>query len=100
MRSSFKILFIFLPLSACGPVQEEIIQEQVTQRTTDFRKKYTAECLAKFLVEAERLADSSLLADAKAGLLDSLALHKPGKPVQPAAIPPIDTVEVKPLFNL
>lgn len=92
------LLSILLSVSACGPSQEKIVQEQVSQKVAEFRKKYTAECQARFLAEAERLVDSSLLAEAKAGLMDSLSLHKPGKPVQPAPIPPIDSATVKPIF--
>lgn len=89
---------LLLLFSACQHDREALVQRQVQQKVAEFKKKYTAECEDKFLAEAGHLADSVLLAEAKAALADSLARNKPVKPIRPPAIPPIDSSIVKPIF--
>lgn len=86
-------------MGSCKPDQEKIVQDKVNERIADFVKKKKAECRASLLTEAERLVDSILLADARAELRDSLQRTKPFAPQQPPEVPPIDTLEVKPVFE-
>ncbi len=98
MKKATAIFLFFSLLCACNNRRDLIIQQQVQQNIQEYRKKYRAESEAKFLLEAGHLADSILLAEARTALADSLARHKPVKPVQPPPIPPIDSAGVKPIF--
>jgi len=61
--------------------------------------KKTSECRDKLLQEAGEMADSILLSEARMDLRDSLGRQRPGRPVKPLPVPPIDSLAVKPLFD-
>lgn len=93
------LLGAVVTMGACGERREAIIQAKVAERVTDFREKQWAKCRESLLREAERMADSLILADAQAALRDSLLRQRPSKPLPPAALPPIDSAPVRPIFN-
>lgn len=72
--------------------------EKVQERVEAFRKKRTEACRESLLQEAERTVDSLLLTAAQQELNDSLTRLRPGRPFQPAAIPPIDSLGISPIF--
>ena len=86
-------------VAGCGPKREEVIQREVALRVAEFRKKKALDCQSALFSEAERTVDSLLLSEAKASLFDSLLRARPTKPLKPAAIPPVDSSVVKPIFN-
>ena len=102
-RRAVKLLFfgaiVLLLVSSCKQSKERIIREKVAERVTDFRKKETAKCRAVMLIEAEKTADSLLLYEALREVNDSLKQLRPFKPLPPAAIPPIDSAALKPIFD-
>ena len=85
---------------ACEGDKERIIQQKVAENVRDFRKKKSLECRDLLLREAEEIVDSLLLTEATEAMSDSLARLRPGRPVQPPPIPPIDSMSVRPLFDL
>lgn len=87
------------PLSGCGPDQEAIVRQKVEERTSVFRAKKSAECREKLFMAAEKMVDSLLLAEAQQQLRDSLSRSRPGRPLKPLPVPPIDSLTVKPLFD-
>lgn len=88
-----------LVLTGCDFDQTEVIQRKVQENVNNFRKKHYAECQAILLYDAEKIVDSLLLTEALAALRDSLQQDKPYKPVQPPEVPPIDSLEVQPIFK-
>jgi hypothetical protein len=97
-----KLFFWALPsllVIACGPGKEEIAQETIQQRVQHFRDKKNAECMASLLATAEQITDSLLLLEAQLQLRDSLFRSRPAAPIQPGDVPPIDSLDVKPLFK-
>src|SRR5262245_27583373 len=86
-------------LIACGKRRARVIEAAVAERVNAFRQKQTAQCRDNLLVEAEKLVDSILLAEAQMALRDSLARTRPGRPPQPVRVLPLDTAKVKPLFD-
>ncbi len=89
----------FLLQASCGGDQEMIVQEKVAERVLIFKAKKSAECLEALLQSAEHTVDSLLLTEAQNALNDSLARLRPGRPFQPAAILPLDSLTVKPIFE-
>jgi hypothetical protein len=99
----FKILLLSLAGSiylGCKSDKERIIQQKVAENLQDFRKKKSQECSEILLREAEEIVDSLLLAEATDAMQDSLGRLRPGRPMQPPSIPPIDSMQVHPLFDL
>lgn len=93
------LTFLLVPaLWSCGPDKEIIIKEKVAERVNDFVRKKKEECRESLLQSAEHIVDSLLLSDAQASLLDSLTRLRPGRPFQPAPVPPIDSLTVQPIF--
>jgi len=88
-----------LLLTSCGGDKEAIVQQQVAERVVAFKVKKNAECREALLDTAERTVDSLVLTEAQDALNDSLARLRPGRPFQPAVIPPIDSLKVKPIFD-
>lgn len=86
-------------LSGCAPDQEAIVRQKVEERTRIFRAKKTAECREKLFMAAEKMVDSLLLSEAQQELQDSLSRSRPGRPLKPVPVPPIDSLTVKPLFD-
>ncbi len=84
----------------CGGDNERIIQQKVAENVQDFRQKKLVECREILLREAEEIVDSLLLSEATDAMSDSLGRLRPGRPVQPPSIPPIDSMRVHPLFDL
>ena len=84
---------------ACGPSKEELVQTRVASLVADFRKKEARKCRDMLLTEAGKIADSLLLHEALDEVTDSLARLRPFKPVKPVAIPPIDSLQLKPIFD-
>lgn len=93
------LLFLSLCILACHRDKEAIVQAKVTERVSDFIAKKRAECREALLQKAEETVDSLLLAEAQSALNDSLARMRPGRPFQPPAIPPIDSLQIKPIFK-
>ncbi|MEI6412037.1 MAG: hypothetical protein WCR52_21780 [Bacteroidota bacterium] len=86
-------------LFGCHRDQEAIVRQKVAERTSIFRAKKTAECREKLFLVAEKMVDSLLLAEAQQQLRDSLSRSRPGRPLKPMSVPPIDSLTVKPLFD-
>ncbi|MCC6462404.1 MAG: hypothetical protein IT260_18195 [Saprospiraceae bacterium] len=84
---------------ACGPSKEELVQNRVASLVAEFRKKESRKCHDMLLAEAGKIADSLLLHEALDEVTDSLARLRPFKPVKPASIPPIDSLQLKPIFD-
>ena len=76
-----------------------IIREKVAEKVQAFKDKKNRECRASMLAEAEQIADSLLLAEAKMEMEDSLVRFRPTRPVKPAQVPPIDSLTVQPVFK-
>lgn len=95
------VLFVVLGavFSGCEGDTERIVEEKVAERVSDFRKRETERCYRGLLAEAERIVDSSLLAEAMYQVLDSLRQLHPPKPVKPPILPPWDTSPVRPIFD-
>ena|GEM_PF-1509000 len=87
-------------LTGCRRDTEEIVQAKVAERVQAFRIKHLGECQTALLRDAEKRVDSMLLAEATGTLADSLARLKPFKPTQPPAVAPIDSLSVRPIFEL
>ncbi len=95
------VLFCFVVLGSMGCKKDNsrIINARVEERVNVVRVKKMEECRAQLYAEANKVVDSLMLAEAQAGLNDSLLNRRPGKPYKPAPIPPVDTLPVKPLFK-
>ncbi len=92
------VLFIII-LPGCGPDEKAMVQQKVDGRVAEFVKKKKEECRISLLNEAEKIVDSLLLTEAQLQLRDSLNQTRPFKPVQPPLVPPIDSLEIKPIFK-
>ncbi|MEY3239831.1 MAG: hypothetical protein RIR11_1269 [Bacteroidota bacterium] len=99
MAQYFKTAFFLLLFTACGPGEEVLIRQKVDARVAEFSKKKRQECRSSLINEASKVVDSLLLAEAQTDLRDSLNRVRPFKPVEPPPVPPIDSLEVKPIFN-
>ncbi len=93
------VAFGLVSLGGCQNDKEKIIQEKVSERVADFRKKKSLECRQSLLAKAEHAVDSLLLAEAQQSLQDSLSKLRPFRPAQPPAIPAIDSNGIKPIFK-
>ena len=93
-----KIFILSLFCVACGTKEEEIIRQKAEARVLEFSKKEKAKCREGLLRQASAIVDSMLLAEAQQQLRDSLNLKRPFKPEQPPNVPPIDSLDVKPIF--
>lgn len=91
--------FFCLVFLACQSDKEAIVQAKVAERVSIFEKNKRNECRETLLEKAERIVDSLLLTDAQLSLLDSLSRNRPNRPYQPAPIPPIDSLQVQPIFS-
>ncbi|MFN0214237.1 MAG: hypothetical protein ACKVT2_08275 [Saprospiraceae bacterium] len=98
-KNLVKGALLLLVFASCEGDKEAVIQAKVAERVEAFRAKKVAECRDALLQSAERIVDSLLLSEAQNALNDSLARLRPGRPFQPAVIPPIDSLQVKPIFN-
>lgn len=99
---SFLVFFAaaaLLMCTACRQDREQIVQEKVAERVAAFTKKKSEECREALLETAEEQVDSLLLMEAQNALNDSLARARPGRPFQPPAVPPIDSLKIQPIFN-
>ena len=93
------LVFFSAVLFGCGPDEKTIIQQKVDVRIAEFVKKKKEECRKGLLEEAETVVDSLLLTEAQLQLRDSLNRARPFKPIEPPPVPPIDSLEVKPIFK-
>lgn len=93
------VVMCVLSLTACGPGKEEIVAGKVMERVADFRKKESLKCRMSLLQDAEAIADSLLLEEAKGLLADSLAALRPFRPVKPAPLPALDSSPIAPIFK-
>lgn len=91
-------LFCLLILS-CNQDKEAIVQAKVAERVNAFKAKKSMECRESLFEKAEKTVDSLLLAEAQNALNDSLARMRPGRPFQPPAVLPIDSLKVSPIFD-
>lgn len=99
-RVQFSFLaWCLLCLLACNQDTDALVQEKVAERLVAFNAKKLQECQESLLQLAERKVDSLLLSEAQQALNDSLTKLRPGRPFQPANIPPIDSLSVKPIFK-
>jgi hypothetical protein len=83
---------------ACEVDRSAELQVEINKRVDRARKQYQESCMTKTLQNAEKLADSLLISEAKLTVNDSLRNRMPYKPLQPAAVAPIDSLKVAPLF--
>ena len=90
---------MLLTFCACSNKKERLVQQAVAQQVSDFRKKEKAKCRVELLEEAGAIVDSLLLHEALAEVQDSLKRLLPFKPIAPLAIPPIDSLMIKPIFE-
>ena len=100
LKSLFRILLFALSVqAACKQDKTAIIQEKVTERVNAFSAQKKAACKEALYEQAERIVDSLILLEAQQALLDSLARLRPNRPYQPPAVPPIDSLSIKPIFE-
>jgi hypothetical protein len=101
MKISGVVLMLFtlsLCLTSCDRDKEATVQEKVAERVNIFVRKKREECRDALMQQAEKTVDSLLLTEAQGALNDSLARLRPGRPFQPAPVPPIDSLQVRPIF--
>lgn len=98
IQYSFLGLCLLL-LVSCNQDTDALVQEKVAERVMTFKAKKSMECRESLLQLAERKVDSLLLTEAQMALNDSLTKLRPGRPFQPANIPPIDSLAVTPIFK-
>lgn len=91
--------FALAAVVSCNRDNQAVIGQKVAEKVQAFRDKKNRECRASLLAEAEQIADSLLLAEAKMQLEDSLVRFRPTRPVKPAPVPPIDSLSVQPIFK-
>ncbi len=84
---------------ACDGSKDKIVQQKVSEAISKLREKKAAECRSLLIQDAEKIVDSLLLAEAQIDFADSLARARPQKPARPMAVPPIDSLQVKPIFE-
>lgn len=85
-------------LAGCAQGQDNLIRQLVEEKVRAFRERELAACRQRLLEDAERLADSLLLEEARADVLDSLNRTRPLRPPPPAPLDPIDSATVHPIF--
>lgn len=90
---------LLLLVWSCKKNNEELIVQKVSEAVAAAKSKKAVECRENVLAEAEKIVDSLLLLEAKSSLGDSLANLKPSKPPKPVPIPPVDTAEVRQIFE-
>ncbi len=93
-----RLFLLALALVSCRQNQDRVIQQKVAARVEDFVKKERSDCQKELLTKANKIVDSLLLAEAQQQLRDSLNRQRPFRPEQPPNVPPIDSLEVKPIF--
>ncbi len=93
-------LLVFTPLAGCEGDTSRVVEEKVREQVGDFRRREEEKCRKALLEEAERIVDSVLLMEAMAEVADSLRNLQPARPVKPPALVPLDSAEVKPIFDL
>lgn len=98
-RRIYMLLLLCWGVWGCTKDNQKIIVEKVTERVEEYKKKKREECRENLLAKAEKKVDSLLLAEAQLSLQDSLSKLRPFKPLQPPAIPAIDSSAVQPLFK-
>ncbi|MCS6930436.1 MAG: hypothetical protein NZM43_13185 [Saprospiraceae bacterium] len=86
-------------LESCGSDKDRIVEEKVAEQLADFRKRETEKCRQALLVEAERMVDSLLLAEAIVEIEDSIRNARPPKPIKPPLMEPFDSFPVRPIFD-
>lgn len=105
--SPYKCLFLLLSLSmlmACKKEKKQklpSVEALVAQNIEEFKQDMLKECHKDAIIEANRLVDSTLLANAK--LKKAFATDKPPvpvKPIKPEPLQPIDSSAVEPILNL
>lgn len=85
--------------TGCKKDKSRTINARVEERVSAVRVKKIEECRNALYSEANKVVDSLMLAEAQAGLNDSLLNRRPGKPNKPAPIEPVDTLSVGPIFK-
>jgi hypothetical protein len=85
--------------TGCKKDNNRTINARVEERVHAVRVKKMEECRLELFAEANKLVDSLMLAEARAGLNDSLLNRRPGKPYKPAPIAPVDSSPVGPIFK-
>ncbi len=99
----FCILFSLLLLACKKKKQRNLptVEELIAQNLEQFKKERAKECFDGVLKEANRIVDSTLLANAKNKKVFSVIKPPiPDKPIKPDPLPPIDSAEVKPILDL
>jgi len=97
-RVVLSLLALPLAFSSCERDKEAVVREKVAERVNAFERKKREDCREALMQQAERTVDSLLLAEAQSALSDSLTRSRPGRPFQPASVPPIDSLKVQPIF--
>ena len=92
-------LLILLSNLGCGPDKETTIRAAVAERRATYISTALEQCRETMLQTAEKKVDSILLAEAQAAIRDSSMLSKPGKPLAPPPVLPIDSALVAPIFR-
>jgi hypothetical protein len=95
----FSFMIALACIAACQNDRSAEINAEILRRVQRSEKQYRLDCTQRMFQEAEQIADSLLLAEAKLSLNDSMRNRAPYKPLPPAVLSPIDSLEVKPLFN-
>ena len=95
---------LFSLIIACKKEKKQAkptVKELVAQNIKAFKQERLEECHKEAIIEADRLVDSILLANAKNK--KAFAIIKPPipeKPIKPTALQPIDSSAVKPILDL
>lgn len=92
-----------LLLCACykapkGKTREEVIQEKIAERLTQWEIAWRRSCYEKALEKAAAIVDSTILAQARASRDTTLRSLIPPRPGKPEVEMPFDTTPLRPIL--
>jgi hypothetical protein len=102
MRISLTFIFLTIFFAACAPAPQNpeklvLVQKEIATQLQTYRAKRMRECYEVALERANVLADSTILALARAP--QDTFLHNNQKPTRPKVQSTLDTTPVRPLIN-
>ncbi len=105
MSNKLLIVFLLLTLWSCEPpeaeseIRQSVIEQEVEDRLKLHRETKFRVCRDKVLAEANRIADSILIQQARLERDTMSKPPKPFKPEKPEIKTLIDSVPIKPFFR-